>query len=306
MIRRPYISKAEQRAAAFCCLVLLAALVAFFAVRTHWGGPGDGALTEGEKEEAQNLSRQIVKEKERKAARYSDAAEQARPVPFDPNHADSLTLIGVGLRHWQVSNMMKYRRKGGKWRTAEQFSRLYGLSAEEYERLRPYIRIAPADRADNYEYKSGEHALYDTQGRPRYEKADKMSEGERLSLNLSDTTALKRIPGIGSYYARKIVGYRERMGGFVSAAQMDEIEDMPPGLSRWFSADAGYEVRRIAINRATFKELVRHPYLSYEQTRVIVNHIRHYGKIRRWSDLSLYREFTEKDFQRLTPYISFE
>ena len=80
---------------------------------------------------------------------------------------------------------------------------------------------------------------------------------------------------------------------------------MPPGLERWFVAD-GASPRRIAINRATFKQLVRHPYLSYEQTRTIVNHIRKYGPLRSWRELRLYPEFSEKDFQRLEPYFSFD
>ena len=124
---------------------------------------------------------------------------------------------------------------------------------------------------------------------------------------MADTTLLKKIPGIGSYNARKIVKYRESMGGFVSVRQIEEIEGLPAGLSRWFENDSHEtKVRKLRINKASFKELVRHPYLDYEQTKAIVNHIRKYGPIRSWQELRLYKEFSDKDFERLTPYVDFK
>ncbi len=218
---------------------------------------------------------------------------EAETFPFDPNSADSLTLLRLGLRPWQVSNALKYRRKGGVWRSAEQFSRLYGLSEEDFKRLKPFIRIrlpeAPkyAEAADTF---------------PRIEK---FAEGTTIDLNHCDTTDLKKIPGIGSYYAEKICRYRERLGGFVSLAQIKEIEGLPENVERWFTLSEAQSVKRIPINRATFKELVRHPYLNYEQVKVISQHVHDYGHIGSWLDLKFYKEFSEEDFDRLTPYIAF-
>ncbi len=228
---------------------------------------------------------------------------QARPFPFDPNHADSATLRKLGLSERHVHNMMAYRHKGGRWHSPEDFSRLYNLNREDFERLRPYIRIAAEDRAKNYSYEE----YYGTPKGdiPEYEHIDKYEEGTKIDLNSADTTALKRIPGIGSYYARKIIAYRERLGGFVWASQVDEVEGLPPGTSRWFETPHTQPLR-LRINHCTFKELVRHPYLSYEQTKDIVNHIRRYGPIRSWQDLKLYKEFTDEDFRRLTPYVQFD
>lgn len=224
------------------------------------------------------------------------------PFPFDPNHADSATLCRLGLKPWQVSNMLKYRRKGGRWRSADDLQRLYGLSKSQFEQLRPYVRIAEADKRKVYE-RAEWQSNYEYEPRP---KTEKLAEGVTLPANTADTTALKHIPGIGSYYARKIVDYRERLGGFVSTSQIGEIEDLPAGITRWFVLDKADKPRQLRINHATFKQLVRHPYLSYEQTKIIVTHIRQYGAIRSWRDLQLYKEFTQNDFKRLAPYISFK
>ena len=49
---------------------------------------------------------------------------------FDPNTADSSTLVHLGLKKWQVSNMLKYRAKGGRYRRAEDMKKLYGIDME--------------------------------------------------------------------------------------------------------------------------------------------------------------------------------
>ena len=228
---------------------------------------------------------------------------------FDPNHADSLTLRKIGLSGWQIRNMMRYRQKGGKWRSPDDFARLYGLEEADFRRLRPYIRIAEADKRSKFVPFEKFESYKDVNPmpeRPQYEHKDRLQEGEVLSINTADTTQLKRIPGIGSYYAKKIVSYRERMGGFVSVRQIEEIEGLPAGISRWFILDNENAVKKIRINKASFSQLVRHPYLNYDQVKDIVNHIRQYGPLKSWRDLRLYKEFTDKDFARLSPYFSFD
>lgn len=224
--------------------------------------------------------------------------------PFDPNHADSVTLVRVGLRPWQVRNLMRYRAKGGYWRSPNDFARLYGLSQEEFERLRPYIRIVPRNesRMHGEKRKAGEHPY--RRDTLRYPKIEKFPEGTVVDLNTADTTLLKQVPGIGTYTARKIVRYREALGGFISVAQLNEIEDLPSELLHWFSVDET-PPRRIPLNHANFKQINRHPYISYEQTIVIVNHIRKFGPVHSWRDLSLYKEFEGVDFKKLEPYFEF-
>lgn len=305
MPRLPRLPKEEARAATVCAIAL--AIVAAMAYAfSHLGSDGEETgISDAERNQLQALQQQLRDEAAKEGQTAGNALQTASLFPFDPNHDDSATLRKVGFTEWQVENLMKYRRRGGKWRSADDFSRLYGLSEADFRRLRPYIRIAPEDRRPEWLSRSEDYYGTPKGERPQYEKVDKLAEGSTLPLNHADTTALKRIPGIGSYYAGKIVRYRERLGGFVSVSQINEVEGLPPGVSRWFTVEASPEVRRVNLNKASFKELVRHPYLSYEQTKVIVNHVRMYGPLRSWKDLRLYKEFTDDDFSRLAPYFVF-
>lgn len=291
------ISKEEARVMVLCALMLaIGVCISLVVLRCH--------DDKDELPEADNETLTTLQHKWNAHTSHDRRGKEIEltPFPFDPNHADSATLCRLGLKPWQVSNMLKYRRKGGRWRSADDLQRLYGLSKSQFEQLRPYVRIAEADKRKVYE-RAEWQSNYEHEPRP---KTEKFAEGVTLPANTADTTALKHIPGIGSYYARKIVDYRERLGGFVSTSQIGEIEDLPAGITRWFVLDKADKPRQLRINHATFKQLVRHPYLSYEQTKIIVTHIRQYGAIRSWRDLQLYKEFTQNDFKRLAPYISFK
>ena len=244
---------------------------------------------------------------------------------FDPNTADSTALLKLGLRPWQVRNIYKYRAHGGIYRKPEDFARLYGLSAHQYKRLLPYIRIAKEYRMTAAEYvgalenqayqhhkednkeanndKSngiyGENGIKNNANYPR-----KISTGEHIILNTADTTQLMRVPGIGSYYSKVIMRYGERLGGYVSIDQLDEIEDFPQEAKKYFIIDSP-SPRRLNVNTMTLNELKRHPYINYYQAKAIVDYRRINGQIRSLQQLSTSPDFTEETIKRLLPYVTY-
>lgn len=138
----------------------------------------------------------------------------------------------------------------------------------------------------------------------KYERY-KFEKGTVVDLNSTDTTELKRVPGIGSYYAKRIVDYRERLGGYVNVDQLLEINRLPDTLRVWFCVRDSI-VRKIKLNSASFSQLLSHPYLNYEQVKVIVNRREKKGELKNPAQLSLYEEFTERDMERLMPYLGFD
>lgn len=258
-------------------------------------------LSDAEIQELAIFNRQMQQRSAADSLRHRHLNRQQVPetFPFNPNTADSATLLRLGLRPWQIRNLMKYRNKGGKWRSSDDFSRLYGLSDKDFKRLRPFIRI---DKEPN-----GHHTTEDTAKKTtrHFPQTEKYAEGTVIDLNKADTTMLKHIPGIGSYYAGKICRYRERLGGFVSAHQIKEVEGLPQGIERWFVIEMKPELHRMNVNEASFRQLVRHPYLNYEQVKIIFDYRRKYGRLKSWNDLQLYNEFSTDHIQKLLPYFTF-
>lgn len=295
-----YYTRSERRA----ILCLLGVTVLFLAVclTLRWqetaGLPPettqevavDSFLTEVRKQEL-SRSRRIVTYRRPKKERAEIVLQ-----PFDPNVADSVLLCRVGFPSFMARNLIRYRSKGGVFRTPESLKRIYGMTDSLYQTLEPYITIGPDfQHRDTLPWKTA----------PVDSLEMKYAEGTVIELNHADTVQLKRIPGIGRGLARMIVAYRQRLGGFVSVDQLQEIPHLEASVNKWFRLDTT-GVRRLLVNRYGLDRLRSHPYMDFYKAKTILEYRRKYGKIKGLSQLSLWKEFSEKDLKRLAPYLSFE
>jgi DNA uptake protein ComE-like DNA-binding protein len=205
----------------------------------------------------------------------------------------------LGLSPWQVRNIYKYRAKGGIYRQKEDFARLYGLTVKDYRRLEPYIRISkdylPAATL------VGERSSYE---RDTLRFPVKIDSTQHIVLNTADTSQLKKVPGIGSYYAKEIVRHGKWLGGYVSVDQLDEIEGFPQEAKRYFTIEQS-QPQRLNINKLTLQQLRRHPYINYYQAKTIVDYRRLHGDIKSLQDLRFSRDFPPEAIQRLEPYVTY-
>jgi len=231
---------------------------------------------------------------------YAQPVRKVEEFAFDPNTADSTQLLRLGLKPWHVRNIYRYRAAGGVFRQKEDFARLYGLTAKDYRRLAPYIRIS-----DDYQPASmlvGERKRAEPRDSARFPV--KIQADEHIVLNTADTAELKRVPGIGSYYAREIVRYGQWLGGYVSVDQLDEIDGFPAEAKKYFVIKAP-EPRKLNVNQLSVAQLRRHPYINYYMAKTIVDYRRLHGPIRSLQDLRLSRDFPPSVIARLEPYVTY-
>lgn len=141
-----------------------------------------------------------------------------------------------------------------------------------------------------------------------YPYIPKLKTGETIEINKADTTQLKRIPGIGSSYANRIVKYRNLLGGYVEIEQLKEVwgidNDLFEAISTYITIEP--KVQKLKINSANFKELIKHPYVNSEQAKITIDIRERKGKIESINRLALLDEFSEEDIKRLTPYLNFD
>ena len=297
-----YFSLSERRAI-YVLLVLIAVLI----IAIIWT-PTSGVQSVYDVAEADSLVLKLKQKEERKSFSKNERIQGTVPTalaPFEPNLADSIELLCLGLPSYVVNNVLKYRQKGGRFSTPESFARIYGLTEEKFKELKPYIYISkdfikkPEQRKILQERPNREHMM------DSLPKPFKYPEGTLVDVNAADTTELKKIPGIGSGIARRIVAYRNRLGGFYSLEQLNEVEFVSADLFKWFKLESD-SIRKLPINRVGLDKLRAHPYINFYQAKVIVEYRRKRGEIKSLSQLSLYEEFTEKDLKRLSAYVSFD
>ncbi|MDD4777013.1 MAG: helix-hairpin-helix domain-containing protein [Fermentimonas sp.] len=140
-----------------------------------------------------------------------------------------------------------------------------------------------------------------------YPRTEKLKAGESIRLNETDTTQWKKIPGIGSVYASRIVKYKNLLGGYVHKEQLMEVygidDELYWRIEIYIFEDSNYS--KLNINELEFRDLLRHPYLDYEQVKTIVNLRERKGSINSIDELSMLAEFTPEDIERLKPYLQF-
>lgn len=234
---------------------------------------------------------------------------------FDPNIVDSLTLIGFGLKPWKVKNFLHYREAGKVFRSAEEMGDTYGWTAEDVERVASYVRVV-----EKYE-KSGRNEKHEKYGKnenhwndgKRWEKKEKPERPSnkfqtltKVDVNTADTAMLRRIPGVGAKISDAIVRYRKRLGGFHSVEQLREISIVSPELLDWMEVSPSSDIQKININKASFQALNSHPYISYEQTKALLQYVRLYGKVKDEKALVETGIFTKEEVEKLEPYIAYE
>ena len=257
-----------------------------------------------------------------------ETAEGKHLFPFDPNTATAEELQQLGLAPFQVRNIIKYRSKGGVYHSPMDFARLYGLTRKQYRALEPYITIGddyePASTlasvqayiAQKEADKQAAHAAYEAYKAQNTYKPNKGNDrdtlryplklkvGEHINLVTADTTQLKKVPGIGSGWARAILNYGKRLGGYVAVGQLQEIEGFPEETLPYFSI-ANPQTEKINLNTATLAQLRKHPYVNFYQAKAICDYRRLKGKLTSLSQLHLLKDFTPEAIERLRPYVAF-
>jgi len=130
----------------------------------------------------------------RRNAEHSPAVEQVRrrtrkveSFRFNPNTVSVEDLMRLGFSEKQAQAINSYRAKGGRFRRPSDFARSYVVADSVYERLKPYINIP------------------------------------KLDINKADSAAFDELPGIGPYFAAKMVEYRRRLGGYSFKEQLMDI-----------------------------------------------------------------------------------
>jgi DNA uptake protein ComE-like DNA-binding protein len=299
-----YYSKSERRAVFVLSLIIVILIIGSFVLPYFNNVSNETLVSEMDRLAFEDKLEQDIKHPfdSSYVQRMTNRQEHSyRLKEFDPNTADSLELSSLGLSPFVVRNVLKYRDKGGVFRSSESFARIYGISDETFLQLKPYISISK----EFVRKQESESTVSVVQTVDTLIRVFKYSEGTLVDVGMADTTELKKIPGIGTGIAKAIVSYRNRLGGFYSLDQLHEIKYITPELMRWFKLDS-LNLRKISINNAGIDLLRNHPYVNFYQAKVIVEHRKKKGKIKSLSQLSLYEEFTEKDLKRLVYYLSFD
>ncbi|MCB0375123.1 MAG: helix-hairpin-helix domain-containing protein [Sinomicrobium sp.] len=224
--------------------------------------------------------------------------------PFDPNRSEPEELLRLGLDEKVVRNLVKYRDKGGRFHQAADLQKIYGLTAEDFERLQAFIKIEkPANEA-------GTEIVEVTEGSSPDAKPASYNSLTPLMIDINKATAeeWQTLHGIGPVLSGRIVKFRDKLGGFTQIEQVAETFGLPDSTFQSIEGKLTLSplLRKLSINTIDPEVLKTHPYIRWQQANVIVAYRKEHGPFKDLEDLRKVRALPAEVIDKIAPYLEFQ
>lgn len=266
--------------------IIILALFSLFFISARWWFPVPSLGNSISSDSLKHLA--LLLNAPKKLISYSDTTA----FTFNISTADSSSWVKAGLTPKQARTVTNYLSKGGKIKDTTDLWKLYFMDSTLFLKLKSRI-IFDDIQFDNKKTQSFEHKI-------------KTSHSvQTLELNSADSSQLVTIKGIGPVFAVRIIRYRKLLGGFVTLSQLNEVyglsEHLTPSLLKQFTLNTSL-IKPISINKATFVELLKHPYIGKELASKIT-------KARKNTNLTsdeLQKIISAETFIKLSSYVAFD
>ena len=215
---------------------------------------------------------------------------------FDPNTLSVEGWQRLGVSEKTISTIQKYLSKGGKFYKSTDISNIYGLSESLSSLLIPHVkieRIFPKQANKKSFFDSRKNAFSNT----------------IIDINLADSAALDKLPGIGAKLSARILSFRNQLGGFYSLDQLGEVYGLVDSVYQKIKSSLVIPnpiPRKININKVSFDELAAHPYVRYKLAKAIIQFRTQHGEYHEVADIKKIVLIDEDVFNKLVHYFSVE
>lgn len=204
---------------------------------------------------------------------------------FDPNKATLLQFQQLGLSNKQSQTVINFRNKGGKFYKKEDLKKIYSISDKTYSKLEPFINLEAKK-----EVKKGISII-------------------KIELNKADKEQLVSIKGIGNKTADRIIKFRNKLGGYSTLNQLNEVYGLDSivknNKANYFTIEKE-ELSKININTVTFKELLSHPYCDYNSTKKIINYREMHGDFNSVEEILENNLIKAEQYRKIVPYLTLQ
>jgi len=240
-----------------------------------------------------------IKEQKQKKSNRNLGISSVKTVyfEFDPNKLSDEHWLKLGLSRKQIHVIRNYELKGGKFFKKEDLKKIYSISPEQYKMLESFIRINESNSPNDQKSFTTNYKLAGSKQR---------TIAPIIELNGADSIQLLGIRGIGPAFASRIIRFRNRLGGFYSKKQLLEVYGIDSlkydQLKDLIDVNAGL-ISKIDLNRFTFEEIKKHPYLTYKQMNSIIQYRSQHGLFKSINDLSNIAILNEEIIRKIEPYI---
>lgn len=213
---------------------------------------------------------------------------------FDPNTVTFEDLLRLGISPKTAKGLVNYRKAGAIFKKKEDLKKVYGFKEEDYFRLENFILLSEEQQATFAE-------------KIPAKKEYKEPEIIFIDINKASPEEWQKLKGIGPSYAKRIVKYREELGGFASLNQVAEtymLHDSVFQKIKPFLKDSPIS-KTISINIIREENLKKHPLFNWNEAKRIIAYRKEHGP---FLDMQAFRKmpvFKDDFFKKVEPYLNF-
>jgi len=211
---------------------------------------------------------------------------------FDPNTLNKKGWVKLGLTNKQAEVVINYRKKGGKFFVKKDVEKMYTISPQLFLKIKNYIRIDSALLKNNHQYSKNRFHLSCI-----------------IDINRGDSSAFRKLKGIGAVLSARIVKYRKKLGGFYSIEQLGEVyglekEVIDQNNNCLTINDLDAAIKKIDLNSTNIEQLKKHPYINWSVANSIIKMRKHKIKYSDTEELKESHLINDSLYNKISPYIS--
>ncbi|QQX75552.1 MULTISPECIES: ComEA family DNA-binding protein [Aequorivita] len=225
-----------------------------------------------------------------------------KKYPFNPNFITDYKGYVLGMSNEEIDRLLQYRKEG-KWiNSATDFKKVTGVSDSLLNELSPYFKFPdwvtnpkPKNNFKNYKSEKG--------------FAEKPYE-QKIDLNKATEEQLQQVSGIGEALSKRIISYREKLGGFSNDIQLYNVFGLEPSVVQrtlnLFTVKTPKAISKINVNTASASDISTIPGISFEMAKKIWEFRRLREKLTSIQELDKIEGMTERKLQLIHLYLSVE
>ena len=218
--------------------------------------------------------------------------------PFNPNFITDFKGYKLGMSTQEIDRLLEFRKTNKYVNSAEEFQAVTKVSDSLLNSISPYFKF-PDWVTNKKEFKSF--------SKQNFDKKEKIVV---LDINQATKEDLKKVYGIGDGLSDRILKEKEKLGGFVTMNQMNDVWGLSPEvivkLNEKFKITTLPNIKKININSASIKELMQFPYFSkYQLAKSIVTYRSMNGEIKNTEDLTKIKDFPAEKANIIVLYLEF-
>ncbi len=231
------------------------------------------------------------------AIHYIDSVKESQLIKkgpvlraFNPNFINDYKGYQLGLSPDELDRLYAYREKAKYVNTAEEFQEVTGVSDSLLLQIRPYFKFPQFAN------------------KPATPKLVLTTNEVLTDLNTATVESLQRISGIGPVLSKRIIAFRNSLGGFLVTEQLLDVYGLKPEVAKKamkeFKVLSIPEIKKIPLNTATIEELAGLVYINYHLARKIVHHRSRIGGFDSIAQLTKIEDFPADRINRIKLYLS--